>query len=402
MPRYTYLAKIKPNQTLRGDIDAESEQDAINKLNKKGYFLLSIQIEDLSLGKNSIFGLKKIPKKDVVQFTRQLSNLIGSGINIIDSLNIVSRQTNNKYIKAVIGDIVSKIKDGKTLSESLANHPVLFPELYSSMVRSGEASGNLNETLKRLLSLLEREEEFANSVRAALTYPFFVLAVGVATVLTLLLFVIPRLVGMFESMGEILPLPTRILIGISDFSRDYAWAVIAATFIFIFLLRRAYRSPQGRYSFDMVKLKLPIFGHIFLKTEIARLMRTLSLLLSGGMPILPSLGISASVVENRALRAEIIRLKEEVSGGSSLHQSLRSSKMFPEAVITIVSVGEETGSLDKSLVNIADDYEKEIERALKTLTRLLEPIIILVMSLIVGFIVMAMILPILELNLIVQ
>jgi len=400
MPRYTYIAKSQPNKTIQGDIEAESEQDAINKLTKMGYFPISVGAESLSFDKRSALSFGKISNREIVLFTRQASSLIESGVNILNSFNIILRQTTNKYLKAILNDIISKIKDGKSLSESLAQHPDLFPNLYTSMVHSGEVGGTLEQTLKRLADFLEKEEEFKNSVRAALTYPTFVFAVSVLTVIILLGFVIPRLVTMFEDMGQILPLPTRILIGISGFLRSYWWFILAIIAILVFLLNRFYRNPQGRILWDGFQLKLVIIGEITLKTEISRLSRTLSLLLSSGIPIIYSLDISTSILGNQILKLEVQKIKDQISGGLSFSQALKDSKLFPIFVTNIVIVGEESGILEKSLLRIADDYEKETDRTLKTLTRLLEPVIILVMGLIVGFIVVSMLLPIFQINLI--
>ena len=400
MPRYTYLAKSNPQNTIQGEIEAETEQEAINKLTAMGYFPISVSPKLISFEKQGILSLQKVSKKDIVLFTRQLSSLIDSGINITNSLNMIAKQANNKYLKIILNDCNAKIRDGKSLSESLESYPKLFPSLYSSTIRTGEAGGNLNETLKRLSAFLEKGEEFRDSIRAALTYPFFILIVSVLTIFVLLMFVVPRLITMFEDMGQVLPLPTRILINSSGFIRTYAWIIAAVIFVSIFFSRRFYFSQQGRIFFDRLRLKIMILGPIVLKTEISRMMRTLSLLLSSGVPITSSLEISNSIVENQILKSEVQKFKENINSGASFSDSLRSSAFFPEFVTNIVAVGEETGRLDQSLMRIANDYEKEVERTLNTLTRMLEPIIILVMGLIVCFIVLSMLLPIFQINLI--
>lgn len=400
MPRYIYTAKSQPNQTIQGNIEAESEQEVINKLNKMGFFPTTIQPESLLPEKQGLLSFRKISKKDINLFTRQLSNLVESGVNILNSLNIVSGQSGNKYFQAILHDVVSKIKDGRSLSDSLSTHPGIFSSLYTSTIRSGEAGGTLEQTLKRLADFLEKEEEFKNSIRAALTYPFFIIIVSILTVIVLLYFVIPRLVGMFEDMGQALPLPTQILINLSNFLRNRWWLILAIIFIFIFFLRRFYLSPGGRNLFDRLKLKIAIFGDIALKTEISRLSRTLSLLLSSGITIISALDISASILENQTLRAEAQKFRDDISGGSSLSRCLDGSKLFPKFVTNIIVVAEETGTLEKSLMRIADEYEREVDRTLKAFTQLLEPVIILVMGLVVGFIVLSMLLPIFQINLI--
>jgi type II secretory pathway component PulF len=270
------------------------------------------------------------------------------------------------------------------------------------MVHTGEVSGSIEQTLKRLSDFLENEEEFKNSIRAALTYPFFIFILSALTVIILLGFVIPRLVSMFEDMGQILPLPTKVLINISGFLQGYWWLILAMIFLLMFLLQRLYHSPQGKISLDEFKLKLPVLGKIVLKTEIGRLMRTLSLLLSSGITIVSALDIAASLLENQILKIEVQKFKDRITGGSSFSKCLSESKLYPAFVTNIVTIGEESGALEKSLLRIASDYEIDVDRSLKTLTRLLEPIIILVMGLIVGFIVLSMLLPIFQINLIVR
>jgi type IV pilus assembly protein PilC len=402
MPRYIYTAKSQPNQNIQGDIEAESEQDAINKLTKMGYFPVSVQTQGASLNKQNIWYFRKIAKREIVIFTRQLSSLTESGVNIIKSLNILSNQSNNKSLKIILNGLISKIQDGQSLSESLSGYPNLFSGLYISMVHSGEVGGNIELTLKRLADFLEKEEEFRSSIRQALVYPFFILAVSALTVIILLGFVIPRLVSMFEDMGQILPLPTQMLINLSAFLRSYWLAILAIILISIFLLRRIYLSPQGKAWLDRLKLRLGIWGIIVLKTEIGRFARTLSLLLSSGIPTLHSLDISALVLENQILKLEVQKFKNQIAGGLSFSKCLQESKLFPAFVTDIARIGEETGTLEKSLMRIADSYEAETDRTLKALTRLLEPVIILVMGLIVGFIVLSMLLPIFQINLIVR
>lgn len=402
MPRYVYAAKDQPQKTIHGDIEAESEHDAINKLTQLGYFPVSVEEEGLSLERKTTFSFRKVTNKEVSFFTTQLSNLLESGVNLINALSIISNQTPNKYLKNVINDIIRNIEGGASLSESLKAHPGLFSNLYTSLVHSGEAGGSLDEALRRLAIFLEKEEEFRNSVSAALVYPFFIFLVSALTILILLGFVIPRLVLMFKDMGQALPLPTIVLISLSGFLRSFWWLIILLVFISVFLLRRVLLSPQGRFRWDRLKLKLAILGQVILKTEISRLMRTLSLLLSSGLPVLYSLEISLSVLENRFLSSEVEKFKEEISKGASFSSCLKDSKLFPAFVTNIVTVGEEGGGLEKALMRIADNYEKDVDRSLKALTRLLEPLIILIMGLIVGFIVLSMLLPIFQMNLIVR
>lgn len=403
MPKFAYSAKSQANhKTAQGNIEAETEQEAVNKLTQMGYFPISVTAEDAFLSAQPSAYARKAPFKEIIIFTRQLSNLIESGVNILTGLNIISGQIANKYLKAVVNDIASRIKDGRSFSESLSAYPALFSNLYRLMILSGEAGGNLEQALKSLADFLEKEEELKNSLRASLIYPAFIFSVGVITVIILLTFVIPRLVVMFQDMGQALPLPTQVLIAVSGVFQRNILAILASVAAIVFLLRRFYALPQGRLALDNFKLKIPVWRGIILKSDISRMMRTLSLLVSSGNPMVHSLEISSSLIENRILRLEVQTFKEQIANGSSLSRCLKSSPFFPALTANIISVGEESGTLEKSLLRIADGFDSEVDRLLKSLTRLLEPAIILMMGLVVGFIVLSMLLPIFQINLIVR
>ncbi|MFH0827379.1 MAG: type II secretion system F family protein [Candidatus Omnitrophota bacterium] len=402
MPRYAYTAKAGPQKVIQGFMEAASEQDVVDKLSGRGYFPLSIQPEDSYLYRKRFLSFRKISSRDIVLLSRDLTSLIESGVNILNSLHIVSTQTPNKYLKTVLSDMIDKIKDGKSLSESLNTHPELFSPLYISMIHSGEVGGSLDQTFKRLADYVEKEEEVKNSVRAALTYPAFVFSIGTLTIIVLLTFVIPRLVTMFEDMGQALPLPTRILVGLSATLSSYGWLILAFVLLAVFTFKRISRKPQAKAALDKIKLKLAVWGPIALKSQIGRLMRTLSLLLAGGTPVVYALETATTTLDNQVLKAELQRFKERIREGESFSRCLTDSKLFPVFVTNIVTVGEESGNLEQALIRIADDYEREVDRSLKVMTRLLEPVIILAMGLIVGFIVLSMLLPIFQINLIVR
>lgn len=336
MPLYNYIAKSQPYKTTQGTIEAESEQEAINKLTKIGYFPVSINAEDLTLDKKGVLSFSKVSKRDIALFTRQLASLIESGIDMLNGLNIISTQTPNKYLKAVLAEISSKIKDGKPLSESITAYPHIFSNLYAAIIRSGEASGNLDKTLNRLADFLEKDEEFKNSVRSALIYPLFIVIVGILTIIVLLGFVIPRLITMFEDMGQLLPLPTRILINTSSFLRSYWWFILLTILISVFLLRRFYHKPYGKIQLDTLKLKLPVLGEVILKSEISHLTRTLALLFSSGSPVVYSLDISTSVIDNQIIKLELEKFKDRITNGLSFSHCLKDSNLFPAFVTNII------------------------------------------------------------------
>jgi type II secretory pathway component PulF len=402
MAIYIYTAKSSPSNILRGTIEAESEQEVVNRLTKMGYFPVSIKAEAPYLNQKETWKLQKISPEEIVLLTQQLSTLIESGINIIEGLRIIFNQSHNKYLKAILNDVIAKIKDGNSLSASLAFYPHTFSSLYIAMIKLGEAGGNIQDSLKRLANFLEKERELKNSIRSALIYPAFIFVVSVLTIIVLIGFVIPRLVTMFEDMGQILPLPTKTLILVSGFLRDYWWFIVASIGALIFIYKRISRLPQARLALSEFKLKMPIWGELSLKTDTSRLMRSLSLLLSQGLTIIYSLEVSATIINNEVLRNEAFKFRKRISEGLNLSKCLSESKYFPAYVADIAHIGEESGALEKSLMRIADDYERDADRFLKNFAQILEPLMILGMGLIVGFIVLSMMLPIFQINLIVR
>jgi type II secretory pathway component PulF len=402
MTRYAYTAKTGPAKTIRGDIEADSAQDAVQKITNLGYFPVSVCPEQGLLDKERGWAFPKFKAQELVLCTTQLSALVGSGVHILKALGLIAEQLPNRYLKAVLLDISKQVKDGKAFSDGLSMHPQVFPEFYVSMAHSGEASGNIEEALRRLSGYLEKEEEFRDSLRQAMIYPAFIFSVSALTIIVLLAFVIPRLVGMFSDMGQVLPLPTKILIAVSGLMRSFWWFFPAAILFIVLFLQRMKRTPQGRIALDTFRLKLPLLGNIIVKAEIGRFMRTLSLLVTGGMSIAPALEVATSTFSNCVLRQEAEKFKGAITSGSMLSEAMKGSKFFPRFSVSVISVGEETGSLGKAFLRVAGDYESEVERNLKTVARLIEPVIILVMGLIVCFIVLSMLLPIFQINLIVR
>lgn len=401
MPNFIYSAKVDPKQVIRSKIEAESEQDALDKLAKMGYFPIELEQEDTCKEEKGFWWVRKLSNKDLAQFSRQLSSLIDSGVNIINSLVIVSNNSHKK-IKVIVSDLILQIKNGKSLSESMSLHLKFFPQLYFSMIKAGETSGNMDIILKRLADYLEREQDLKDSLRQSLVYPAFIFVVGLITIVVLLTFVMPKLIGMFEDMNQLLPLPTKILIGVSGLLHNYWWVFLAVIFFLCFFWNRFSKSAHGKTSWDSFKLKVFFIGPLILKEEIARFSRTLSLLLSSGISIVHSLNISLAVLENHVLKIAVGDCREKIINGLNLSAALRKEGLFPDFMISIISVGEETGSLDKAFLRIASDYEKELESSLKIMTRMVEPVVILIMGLIVGFIVLAMLLPIFQINLVVK
>ncbi len=401
MPKFIYKAKKGPKEVTGGTIEAETKAAAISKLSQMGYFPIDVSEVSGLEGRPKGIGyalFRTIGTRDISTFTRQLSNLLGSGVTLLRALNVLVGQTENRYFSGIIQDIHDQVKDGKTLSQNLARHPRFFSSLYVSMVRSGEVGGALEDVLNRLADFSEKEDELRSRIRSAMAYPILMAVVGIGTIIVLLAFVIPRLVTMFEDMGEILPLPTRMLVTLSGWLTSYWWLIAALIFLIIFVVKRRRRSPEGRLAIDRLKLRMPLLGDLIQKAEIARFGRTLGTLLSNGVPILQSIDVVSQTMTNEVLQQEVKKVHSNVAQGLSLTRAIKESSRFPGFVVNLVAVGEEGGLLERSLLRIADTYEREVDRTVKVMTALLEPAMILVMGGVVGFIVISMLLPIFQIN----
>lgn len=401
MPTFIYSAKSEPGKTVQGSVEASTRQEAIAKLVTLGYFPLSVDPEKIVAGRHIFFAFKRaISAKEIAFLTRQMATLLESGVNVFSSLQILLGQTSNKALEAVLQEIMKSIKDGKPLSESFHMFPQYFSPFYTALLHAGEVGGNLDKTLGRLAGFLEREEDVRGSMRAALVYPFFILLVSIATIAVLLGVVIPRLSSLFEDMGQLLPLPTKLLLGFSRHAASSGWIYGLALGLALLSLKRFFSTERGRHCRDTWQLKLPGLGPMILKSELSRLLRTLSLLLGSGIPIVSALNVSMETVQNRLLQAALRKIRDDIAGGLSFSKALKASSFFPGLVVNIVAVGEEAGTLEKVLSRIAEEYERDADAALKTFVHLLEPCVILVMGLLVGFIVLSMLLPIFQINLI--
>jgi general secretion pathway protein F len=402
MPRFIYKAKIGPDQTKQGTVEAESQAQAALKLSKMGFFILSIEEESFAFMKRTkgiSFFLKPVPLRDLSDFTRQLSNLLDSGLTMLHALGILIDQSGNQYLKHVIAAVRDDIKDGSTFSAALSKYPKVFSRLYISMVSSGEMSGSIENVLNRLADFMEKDEENISKIRSSMAYPALMAFVGFITIFVLLSFVAPRLIVIFLDLGQALPLPTKILIWVSGFFARF-WALILAAMIFgIIVLYKWSNTKDGKDILDSAKLKAPFLGAFIKKAEIARFARTLAVLIGNGVSIIQALAAAGSTVDNAVMKKDIARAGKDVSEGLSLSSGITKSSVFPPMAANMIFVGEESGTLERSLLKIADAYEIETDRTIKIITSLLEPILILSMGVIVGFIVIAMLLPIFQLDL---
>jgi type II secretory pathway component PulF len=400
MGTYKYRAKKGFNEVVEGLIDAQSEKEAIEKLSSME--LLPLHLEEARASKSKSISLVKfrgkIKSREITIFSRQLASLLKSGVAILNALNIINDQSDDSNLKNILYNISNAIKDGATFSSVLAQYPRVFSPLYVAMIRTGEGSGSLPDVLLRISDYRIKQEEMLSRFRMALVYPILMAVVGLGTIIFMLTFVMPRLMKIFLSMGQDLPLPTRILIAISGFlCHSWFWVVLILAII-ILILRRELRTKSGRLSLSLFKLHLPLFGKLILKAELARFCRTLELLIKDGITILKAIEIAVPVIDNEIIKNHLLQSYQQLQRGGSFGRSLRNVKLFPVFMSNLIGVGEESGRLDEALAEVAGNYERDTDEAIKVMNSLLEPVMILVMGLIVGFIVVAMILPIFEIN----
>ena len=403
MPIFVYQAKKGSGEVIKGSIEAENESGAAFRLKQSGYWLFTLN--EKGREKTDFFSPRTfmpLRSRDVTLFTRQLSDLLDAGIPVTESLSILIRQAEDFTMGKVIEDLRNNVQSGITLSESLAKHPRIFSPLYVGMVHAGEGGGMLKEVLERLAVFSEKQEEIKGRLKAAMAYPLLLFSVGVITVFVLLTFILPKFVVMFRDLEQVLPLPTRILIGSSTFMHGYWWLILSGTFLLFFGMQRFCSTPKGKLSFDHFRLNVPLLGKIIRKAEVANLTRTLGALLENGVAILPSLKITQTATGNRAIAQDVVRVYEGVNKGKRLGELLAKSPYFLPFEVGMITVGEETGKLEQMLLKVAVAYEQEVDRSVKVLNSLLEPAMILVMGGFVGFIVFSILLPIFRINVLIK
>ncbi|OVE76585.1 hypothetical protein BVX97_00725 [bacterium E08(2017)] len=398
MKTYIYKAKDGPGREVEGELRAESSTAAAANIDALGYVPVWIKEKPETTIKAAKMLGKRITYRDVTVFTRQLGSLTKSGVPILKALTTIGEQTENTAFAKIIRDLEAVITDGNMLSGALRKYPKLFSDLYINMVQAGESGGVLDTVLFRLAETREREEELRRKVSAAVAYPLLVILVGVGTVVVLLTFFLPKVLVLFKDYND-LPLPTRMLIGTSEFFENYWYWIVLVLLLIGAVIRRMAVMENGRAFFDRLKLKLPLLGKFFLRSDISRFARTLSLLTRSGIPVDRGLALSAETLDNSVLREEIRTVGvQTVREGSTVSAGLKKTEFFPPLIANMTAVGEESGAMDDALLEVAEFYDKEIDSLSKLATSLIEPILILVVGLIIGFIVAAMLLPIFQLG----
>ena len=401
MTTYVYKAKKKTAETVTGHIKAQSHEEAVELINQLG--LLPVMVEqDVDAERFVVTKQKKVDNKELCVFSRQLANLLKSGVTLLNALDIIEGQTHNGYFKGVIAHIGWGIKSGKSFSECLRNYSRIFSPLYLTMIRAGEESGNLQEMLRSVASYQRKQQEIVSKVRLALVYPSLIVSVGLVTVYFILTFVLPKMIGLFENIQNDLPLPTVILLNVSDTLNHYWLPVLAGIAGLILIGTRWKRSQSGRFISSRFLLRMPLFGQIVLKSELARFARALILLLKGGVSLVGSLQTAIPIMSNELIKKDLTQCKEDLMVGKSLGESLRKSQEIPAMMSHLIAVGEEAGNINDVLAEIAETYEEETDERIKMMTTLLEPLLILFVGLIIGFIVFSMLLPIFQIDILAQ
>lgn len=394
MPVFEYTAKsVQSGQLIKGTLDVASRDDVIAHIRRNRMTLVSVREAPKSL--NISFG-GGVTTRDVVIFTRQFATMINAGLPLVQSLNILAQQTENKKLAEVTKAVVYDVEAGNTLADALAKHPKAFSDLYTNMVAAGEAGGILDTILVRLATFLEKNDAIVRKVKGAMVYPAVIISVAVLAIAILLIFVIPTFQEMFASVDMELPLPTRFVIGMSNFLTDWWWALILGLVGAAFGLRQYYGTVGGKKLIDGLALNAPVIGDLLRKSAVSRFTRTLGTLLSSGVSILDGLEITAKTAGNRVIHDAVMSSRQSIAGGETIAGPLQHSGVFPPMVISMISVGEQTGGLDEMLSKIADFYDDEVDVAVSALLSLMEPMMIVVLGVVVGGIIVAMYLPIFD------
>ena len=389
MPTFEYTAKDQSTgQEKTGTMEAASRDEIVANLRKN-----RLQLVRLREAKKAKRG-GRVATRDIVIFTRQFATMINAGLPLVQALDILAQQTENKALAEVTKQVVYDVESGNTLADALSKHPRAFTALYVNMVAAGEAGGILDTILLRLAVFLEKNDAIVRKVKGAMIYPAVIFSVAIIAVVVLLIFVIPTFQQMFASVNMELPLPTKFVIAMSDLLQSFWWLMILAGVAAVFLIRKYYDTENGKLVIDRLLLKAPVIGDLLRKSAVSRFTRTLGTLISSGVAILDGLEITARTAGNRVIHDAVMESRGSIAGGETISAPLAKSKVFPPMVTSMIAVGEATGGLDEMLTKIADFYDDEVDAAVSALLSLMEPIMIVVLGVIVGGMIVAMYLPI--------
>ncbi len=397
MPIFIWEGITKKNEVKKGEMEAADEMAVRGLLRRQGYKSIEVKLKPKDISEYLPFLKGKVKEKSVVVFCRVFSTMINAGLPLIQCLDLLAQQEQNKNFAKIIRSIKEDIEGGTSLTNALRKYPQIFDELFVNLIAAGEAGGMLDVILERLSNYMEKALRLKRRVKGAMTYPIAVLVIAISVVTLLLLKVIPVFKKMFEGMGGQLPGPTQFLITASEFTQHYFIYMLALCVVFYMIFLRFYKTEKGRLAVDSMLLKLPIFGILLKKVAVAKFSRTLSTMMTSGVPILEGLSIVSKTSGNKVVENALMKTRQGISEGRSIAEPLAETELFPPMVIQMISVGEATGALDSMLSKIANFYDEEIDVAVDSMTALLEPVMIVFLGGIVGSMIIAMYLPIFKL-----
>lgn len=394
MPVYVFKARDPQGKIINSTMEADNEQIVRNRLREKNYVVTYIAPKGKTFNmKDTMASFQKVKAKSLAVFSRQFATMVSAGLSLVRALDILERQSDDKKLKEVVGDVRRRVEEGASLADSFAMHPTTFSELYINLTKAGEVGGVLDETMHRVAEFMEKDQALKSKVKSAMTYPTVVFFFAIAIVVFLLVFALPTFAKMFDSLGAKLPLMTRIVVAMSDALRNY-WFIWIATIVGLIIAFKQYtKTSRGQYNWSKLLLKLPVFGMLNRKVTVSRFARTLGTLLSSGVPVMQALEVTGKASGNKVVERAIEDVRVSIREGESISIPMEASGIFPPMVTQMIAVGEETGSLDSMLKKISDFYDMEVEATLDSLTSLIEPLLMAFMGVMVGFIVIAMYLP---------
>ncbi|HNQ84780.1 MAG TPA: type II secretion system F family protein [Deltaproteobacteria bacterium] len=392
MSVFVWEGRLPNGTTKKGEFEAADKAAASMILKRQRIVPTKLKVKPQEI---ALFS-KGIKTKEIVIFTRQFSTMINAGLPLVQCLDILSSQQPNPTFKKVLAQIKQDVEGGSTFADALGKHPKVFDNLYVNLVAAGEIGGVLDTVLNRLAVYMEKNENLKNKVKSAMTYPIIVLCVAFGVVAVLMIFVIPTFSDMFKQFGSALPGPTQLVVSLSNFFRDFWWGIFGAIVAFIIAFKYIRKQPKGRYYTDKMFLRLPVFGPLLRKVAVAKFTRTLGTMISSGVPIMDGLDITSKTAGNVIVEEAIRSVRTSISEGKSMSEPLEQTGIFPGMVVQMIAVGEATGAMDQMLSKIADFYDEEVDTAVETLTSALEPILMVFLGGIIGFVVVAMYLPIFQ------
>lgn len=401
MPVYTYKARTQSGEIKKGEVEAENERALNAKLAQQGYLPVEIKLkprkEESFIGGMAAKFRERVPLKSLAIFARQFSTMINAGLSLVKCLDILAEQTEDKTLRKFTVRIKQSVEDGSTLANAFEQFPRTFNKLFVNLVHAGEVGGVLDEVMDRLAGFLEKDQQLRSKIRSSMTYPAIILFVAIGVVIFLVTFVLPTFIQMFEGMDLELPIMTKMLLAVSEGLRKYWYIFLLSLFFGLVGLGRYIATPAGKRQFDQLVLKLPVFGPLNQKVAISRFARTLSTLLASGVPVLQAMEVVAEAAGNVVVTKAVMTARTSIKEGESIAGPLGASGIFPPMVTQMIAVGEETGNLETMLTKVSDFYDLEVDATVSALTSLLEPLLMVGMGVIVGFIVIAMFLPMFQL-----